>query len=197
MKRNLLLTLFTSLFIILTACSSGDGLQIETTMSSNVGSFEAITHEEEAFTEDDFLGSWSVVSFIFTNCTTTCPPMTNNMSSLQDKLVDEGIENVELVTFSVDPDYDTPDVLEEYGEMFGADFSNWTFLTGYDFDVVKELSIKSFKVMLQSPMPGDDQVAHSVMFFLVTPDGEIVKRYNGDKAAEMDDIVDDLKVVTK
>ena len=121
--------------------------------------------------------------------------MTSNMASLQEKITDENLENVQLVSFSVDPDYDSPEVLKEYAEQYDADLSTWSFLTGYDFDTIKELSIKSFRNLVQEPEPGSDQVMHGTRFFLVDPDGKIIKNYDGVKADEMDSIVEDLKVL--
>src|SRR5690625_7542927 len=96
----------------------------------------------ESLSLEDLNGSWWVADFVFTNCTTVCLPMSTNMSALQDKLAEENID-VQLVSFSVDPDYDQPEVLREYAEDYEADLSNWTFLTGYDFQTIRELSIKS------------------------------------------------------
>ncbi len=81
---------------------------------------------------DNLKGKWWIADFIFTNWTTVCLPMTNNKSILQRKLKDNNLD-VQLVSFSVDPDFDSPEVLKEYAEQYGVDFSNWSFLTGYDF----------------------------------------------------------------
>src|SRR5690625_1886155 len=119
--------------------------------------------------------------------------MTSNMVNLQQELEEENIDNVELVSFSVDPDNDTPEVLTEYAEEHGADLSNWTFLTGYDFETIKDLSVGSFKSLVAPPPEGDDQVTHGTGFFLVNPDGEVIKNYDGKEVDEMDQIVEDLK----
>src|SRR5690625_3161174 len=119
--------------------------------------------------------------------------MTSNMVNLQQELEEENIDNVELVSFSVEPDRDTPEVLREYAEEYGADLSNWTFLTGYDFETIKDFSINSFKNLVAPPEEGDDQVTHGTAFFLVNPDGEVVNHYSGTKSDQMDQLVEDLK----
>lgn len=181
-----------SLLIILSACS--DKLPIETDMSEDVKDFTFTTQHEEKLSLEDLKGTWWISNFIFTNCTSVCLPMSSNMSTLQDKLQEENIE-VELVSFSVDPDHDTPDVLQKYGEEYEADFANWTFLTGYDFQTIKEFSIKSFRAPLKEPETGSDQVMHDTRFFLITPEGEIVKGYDGVKTDSIDDILQDLKLL--
>ncbi|MBO1001583.1 SCO family protein [Pseudogracilibacillus auburnensis] len=189
MKKLIQCTMIFTL-LILAACG---GNKVETTMSEEVMDFEATTQAGDTLTRDDLKGEYWVADFIFTNCTTVCLPMTRNMKILQDKMQEAGIENVQLVSFSVDPDRDTPEVLTEYANEYGADLENWTFLTGYDFDSIKELSIKSFKSLVAEPPEGDDQVMHGTSFFLVNPEGEVIKNYTGIEMDAMDEIVSDLK----
>lgn len=178
---------------VLTLGACGGGNNVETTMSEPVADFEATTQDGDTLTRDDLKGKWWVADFVFTNCTTVCPPMTRNMKSLQDQLKEANVENFHLVSFSVDPDYDTPDVLKEYANEHGADLSTWTFLTGYEFEMIQELAQESFKVLVQPPPEGDDQVSHGTQFLLVNPDGEVVKHYSGTEADQMEQIADDLK----
>lgn len=182
-------TLALVLLMTLAACSS---YPIETNMSEEVNDFEFTTESNETFSLDDLDGTYWIADFVFTNCTTVCLPMTSNMSYLQDLINEEGLD-VRLVSFSVDPDYDTPEVLTDYAEEYDADLDNWTFLTGYDFQTIKELSIKSFKSMLQEPPEGTDQVTHGTSFYLVDPDGNVIKSYNGVQRDSMDEIFEDLK----
>lgn len=174
----------------LAACS--EKLPIETNMSESVDEFSYTNQDEENVALDDLSGDWWIADFVFTNCTTVCLPMTSNMSKLQDDLKEEDI-SIDFVSFSVDPDYDQPDVLKEYGEEYDANFDNWNFLTGYEFDDIKKISIKSFRAPLKEPEYGSDQVTHDTRFFLVNPDGKVVKGYDGIKMESMDDIVEDMK----
>lgn len=195
MKGSRLMRYFKSIMLILVvfflaAC----GEDIETNMSENVADFDFTTQDKGNLSLDDLEGEWWVADFIFTNCTTVCLPMTSNMSVLQDKMKEEELD-AQLVSFSVDPDYDTPEVLQEYADEYDADLDNWTFLTGYDFQTIKELSIKSFRSMLAEAQPGDDQVTHGVSFFLVNPEGKVIKKYDGRDQKEMDNIIEDLKIV--
>jgi len=181
------------LLLALSACGGGEN--IETTMSEEVPDFEFTTQDNDTMTTDDLKGTYWVADFVFTNCTTVCLPMTSNMAYLQSLINEEGLDT-QLVSFSVDPDYDSPEVLTEYAEDNGADLDNWTFLTGYDFQTIKELSIKTFKNMVQEPPEGSDQVTHGTSFFLVNPEGEVIKNYNGVQKNNMEDIFEDLKEVS-
>lgn len=189
--RNLFLLIAMSMISLLLLQGCQQKLPIETNMSEKVADFEFINQNNELVRLDDLKGQWWIADFIFTNCTTVCLPMTSNMSQLQDLIAEENLQ-VQLISFSVDPDYDTPDVLKEYGEAYEADFTNWSFLTGYDFKTIKELSIKSFRALLKEPEPGSDQVTHDTRFFLVDPNGKIVKSYSGVQNENIHLILEDL-----
>jgi len=190
MKKYMHMLLFALMTIVLTACG---GEEVETNMDAPVADFEFTTQDGDTLSNDDLAGKWWIADFIFTNCETVCLPMTSNMAKLQTKLAEEDLDDVQLVSFSVEPDRDTPEVLTEYAEEYGADLSNWTFLTGYDFDTIKELSIHSFKNIVEAAPEGDDQITHGSYFFLVNPDGEVIKNYRGVETDEMDQIVKDVK----
>ncbi|MCA0970553.1 SCO family protein [Halobacillus litoralis] len=177
------------ILFVLTAC----GEEIETNMSETVESFSFTNQDKEQVSLEDLKGSWWVADTIFTNCETVCPPMTQNMSLLQDKVQEEGI-SVQFVSFSIDPKNDTPEQLKAFGDKFGADYSNWSFLTGYDFQTIKEFSIKSFRNLV-GEVPDSDQYMHGTSFFLINPEGKAIKSYSGTNRAELDKIVNDLKKV--
>src|SRR5699024_11696628 len=107
----------------------------------------------------------------FTNCTTVCIPMTSNMKILQDEMIEEDLTNIELISFTVDPDYDTPEVLSDYAKEYDANLDNWSFLPGYDFDDIKEISIKSSRSILQEHQPGDDKVTPGTRSFVIELEG--------------------------
>lgn len=184
-----------SLLLFLVACG-GEYKEIEPNMDEKIADFNFTTQDNEQLSLEDLKGKWWIADFIFTNCTTVCLPMTSNMANLQMKLKEENID-VQFVSFSVDPDYDSPEILKEYAELYNADLSNWSFLTGYDFQTIKELSIKSFRALVKAPDRNSDQVTHETKFMLVSPEGRLIKNYNGMIAAEMDLIVDDLKKIEK
>lgn|SRR5690625_742788 len=184
----ILLTLF------LVACNAG-GDKIESNMpeDSIVTDFEFTTQDEEKLGFTDLKGEWWIADFIFTNCTTVCIPMTTNMVTLQEMIAEEDLD-VQFISFSVDPTVDTPEILKNYAAGYGADLSNWNFLTGYDFDTIRELARGSFYADLMEE-PDSDQVTHSVRFYLVNPEGQVVKSYFGTDLEEIETLVNDLKKV--
>src|SRR5262245_18620386 len=78
----------------------------------------------------DFRGKVVAVTFIYTLCTDTCPVLTPMMSFVQDRLGKDFAEKIVFISITVDPDRDTPEVLNEYAKAFGANPAGWFFLTG-------------------------------------------------------------------
>lgn len=184
-----------SLIFLLVACSEEN---IETNMSEEIQDFEFKTQDNETFGLSDLKGKWWLADFMYTNCNLVCPTMTSNMVRVQLKLKEVNLANkIEIISFTVDPDYDKPEILKEYAKSYQADLSNWTFLTGYQFETIKELSIGSFKTMLQegSPENENDLIAHGTSFFLVNPQGELIKKYDGMGPEQIDEIISDLRKV--
>ncbi len=192
MRKWLLVLVGMSIVIVLFFIFRNDSLPIETNISETVADFSFTTQDHETLSNTDLEGSWWIADFVFTNCETVCLPMTYHMGQLQTHLTDEKLP-IQLVSFSVDPDYDSPEILKEYGRFEDADFSSWHFLTGYEFETIKELSIKSFRAFLKEPEHGSNQVTHDTRFFLIDPKGNIVKGYDGVDPASVDAILEDLR----
>lgn len=169
------------LTVILAAC---DNKKIESNMSSTVADFEFTDHNNETFASDQLEGEWWIAYFFYTNCRMVCPQTTANIVNVQATLSNEGI-TAPIVGFSVDPDFDTPAVLQEYATMYDANDENMSFLTGYEFDIIKDLSNNSFKTVLDGGGPEGHAYAHSTSFFLINPKGEIIKRYDGLSKSEL------------
>lgn len=177
------------LVIILSAC----GEKYEGDYSRAVNDFTFTNQDGKQVSKSDLEGKFWIVDFIFTNCTTVCPPMTSNMADLQKQLKEAGLEEeVQLVSFSVDPKNDTPETLKSYAKTRGGTFDNWHLLTGYDFETIKEFSIKSFKSAVEK-VADSNQVMHSTRFFIVTPEGNAIKGYDGREQANMEKIVQDIE----
>jgi protein SCO1/2 len=112
-----------------------------------------------------------VADFIFTTCSSICPVMTRHMAVLHDRYQDE--ERLRLVSISVNPEYDTPEVLAEFAERYQADPETWFFLTGPREDI-QDLAVHSFKIgSVEEP------VFHSGYFVLVDGNARIRAYYDG------------------
>ncbi len=158
--------------VILAACS-----EIPDKTNWELADFQYINQENEQVGLEDLKGEITVANMIFTNCTTVCSPMTANMARLQKMAAEENLD-VQFLSFSVDPEVDTPGVLKEFGENFQADFSTWDFLTGYSQKEIEEFGPANFKTIVAKPKNGGE-VVHGTSFYLIDQEGIIIKSYNG------------------
>ncbi len=136
----------------------------------------------------DLQGRVWVADFIFTNCAGTCPMMTGTMRKLQDALPEE----VRLVSFTVDPERDTTQVLAQYAKDHGAG-ERWFFLTG-DKDALSDLSIKGFKLALDVANGTEvEPITHSTRLVLIDRKGQIRGYYGGTEEEELERLSADVK----
>ena len=155
----------------------------------NIPQFEFTNSDGNTVTLDNLKGKVWVADFIFTTCTMACPMMTGNMNIVHKKFKKN--DNVRLVSISVYPEYDTPEVLKNYASQYDADTEKWLFLTGKE-DAVKDIIRDGFKI-------GDyeDIIFHSEKFALVDKKGIIRAYYNGMKSEDMKQLKKDIDVLLK
>lgn len=182
-----------SLILIVSLLLAGCGPKIKDPLNWEIEDFSFINQEGRDFGLTDLNGKVWIADFVFTNCVTVCLPMTKNMAELQQQLNEKDL-NVELVSFSVDPEIDTPEVLTKFANDYHADLSNWHFLTGYSQEYIEEFAFENFKTLVKKPEE-DDQVIHGTSFFLVNQNGTIIKEYSG-LEFPIEEIIEDVKILT-
>lgn len=148
---------------------------------STLPDFSLTSDKGTEVTKATLAGKVWIADFFFTSCSGPCPVMTRSMAEVAKKL--ELYPEVEFVSFSVDPETDTPEVLARYGEKFGANPARWHFLTG-TVEAIQQIAVKGF--MIGSV---DDPVIHSTKFCLVDQKGQIRGYYTGTEAAETDQLI--------
>ena len=134
-----------------------------------------------------------IASFIFTRCAEICPRMMRQETQLQGRLPKR--DDLKLVTFSVDPDWDTPPVLTAYAEGFGLDRTGWVFLTG-DKKQIFELAQKGFRLATQEAEPGAEMpILHSTKLVLVDRRGAIRGYYDSVDDTALESLVRDVRML--
>lgn len=180
------------LLVLLSACS---GSSFKAEHNYTIEPFEYTNQHDKQVSLEDLKGTVWLSQFVFTKCTSACPPMMVNMIKVQDKLIEKGVEDYKIVSFSVDPKVDTPEVLQTYLDMYSIpDESKWEMLTGYDQKDIVDLAAKSFKTMVIDD-PTGDQVTHGTSFSLVDQEGKVVKIYKGYSDVPYDEIASDMKAL--
>lgn len=140
--------------------------------------FDLMDQHGRAVSLDDFEGTPWIADFVFTRCTVSCPLLSQRLSELDGELPADGAR---LVSFSIDPTYDTPQVLARYAERFDAS-PRWSFLTG-DKETIYRLVRNGFKLGIDpTPPPGSasskEPIVHSTRLVLVDAEGRIRGYYD-------------------
>ena len=141
-----------------------------------VPNFQFNDQTDVPFGSENLKGKIWVANFIFTRCKGPCPLISTRMADLNSKL-NKIRDGVELVSFTVDPEYDTPAVLANYGELLGANPANWKFLTG-PATAINDFVVKGLLQPLSKEPDGTP--AHSQRFVLVDGEGWIRGFQNGE-----------------
>ena len=172
------------------------GTDVPDTLYHSVPDFSFTNQFGENTTMEDFEGDIMVVDFFFTTCPTICPIMTKQMARLQWMLEDAAYDDVSFLSHTVNPNNDTPEILQAYGQEEGADFEKWTFVTG-DQEEIFEQGFQGYLLSTQEDSGAPGGFLHSSMFVLVDRDRHIRGFYDGTSSKEVDDLVTDIKMLKK
>ena len=157
-------------------------------VSASVPDFSLTNQQGQPLSLSDLHGKIWVADFIFTHCPTICPVMTQEMANLQSEF---DTEPIYFVSFTVDPERDTPEALSRYAVQYGADGKRWHFLTG-EKDQIYQLANEGFKLAAAQHGGG---FPHSTKFALVTPDGNIHGYYDSRSKPAMIRLRNDVKTL--
>jgi protein SCO1/2 len=130
-----------------------------------------------------------VVNFFFSRCPSICPAINGRLAEIFNSVSDESKEKVLFVSITVDPDYDTPEVLNGYAKEYRGAANNWEFLTGSQ-SIVQDLLDNGFK--LASGMLPDD---HNTRVVLIDSQGFIRGFYQGMENEQLNNLSKDLKLL--
>lgn len=153
----------------------------------------------KSFGSTELKGKYYIANFMFTSCPTTCPALMEKMDSVQKRIRGLG-DKAQIVTFTVDPETDTPDVLYKFARKRNTNPYIWNFLTGKESDLQK-IVVDGFKVPMGSKSPiekvvGDQKVTlmdivHTEKVVLVDTKGQVRGYYSTDKVG-LDKLMIDL-----
>ena len=187
------------LVAVLTLSCGGAELAKPLPILGEAPSFRLTERARKTVSAADLRGSPWVANFIFTRCVGPCPVLSLHMQRLQNASAE--FAALRLVSFSVDPLTDTPEVLSEYADSFGADPRRWLFLTG-ERDELYTLIQDGFKLAVVDQRDEDhsmhdaapeDVITHSTRFVLVDAGGKIRGYYNGVEPDVVDTLMMDLR----
>jgi protein SCO1/2 len=178
-----------ALVIALAALTAACVKPKELPVLGDIPQFQLTAQTGQPFDSKVLDGHVWVADFIYTTCPGPCPMMTTRMRQLQNSTAE--IPDVLMVSFTVDPEHDTPQALTEYGAHFKVDPSRWSFLTG-EKDKLNALGVQAFK--LNSV---DGSLTHSTRFVLVDRKRQIRGFYASDEDGFMPQLLHDVRQLEK
>ena len=186
------------LFLINRSGSGGSGAPRTAPLPvlRTISSMDLVDQEGEPVNLQTFRGQPWFANIIFTRCPGPCARMTQKMRQLQEALPAEASE-VQLVSLTTDPDFDTPEVLSQYARKFQVDTRSWKFLTGTKEEIVRVSTQEWLLVMLEkgeaereSP---NDIFLHSTLTVLMDGLGRIRGTYEILEEGQLEEALADLQ----
>ena len=139
---------------------------------------------------DEFKGRIIIANFIFTSCPTICPTLTRNMKRLQDAFRKTDTL-VRFISFTVDPERDTPERLKAFGDRHRIDHDTWWMLTGPKREIY-DIGLNEFKANIAQAASADTNFIHTDKFFLLDKDRVVRGWYPGLDSARLDEVIRDV-----
>ena len=166
--------------------------------------FQLTNQRGELLSSASLNGQIYVVEFFFTTCPSICPIMTQNLLKVQSAFADE--PGLSLISITINPTFDTPEVLSDYAQKYGITHPNWHLLTG-EQDKIYAIANKGFNLYVGPGAAIDGGFEHSGFFALVDDQGMIRSRYDqygnpiiyydGLEAQQVSKLINDISVLLK
>ena len=157
-----------------------------------INDFSLTNQNKENITHFDYDDHIYVADFFFTTCPSICPIMTENMVYLQSLLND--LPDIKLLSFSVTPEIDTPEVLKAYAQQKGVNDRRWNLLTGNKKEIYN-LARRSYLVVQQDGNGDKHDMIHTENFVLIDKQRRIRGYYDGTQRNAMDQIRADIDIL--
>jgi protein SCO1/2 len=160
-----------------------------------VPEFSLIERSGKAITLANLRGMIWVADFIYTTCTDTCPLQTAEMGKLQEGWKDN--PGLKLVSFSVDPEKDTAEVLSRYADRYHADSQRWLFLTGAKEEITRLVQggFKLSAVPVVTAGSSESVIMHSPRFVLIDKQAQIRGYYDSRDQQALERLKKDVAIL--
>ncbi len=166
----------------------------ETKANHKIASFQLINQDGKTITDQDFNGKIYVADFFFTTCKSICPIMTTQMERVYETYKKN--PDVMFISHSVNPEFDTPEILKEYADNHHADALKWMFVTG-DKKQIYDLARTSYLVSATQGDGGSDDFVHTQNFALVDKDKRIRGYYDGTDSTDINRLLTEITMLLK
>jgi len=171
-----------------------DGKEVEQTIYPVIPDFSFINEDGEVVTEKDFKNKVYVADFFFVTCPTICPVMKKNMLTVYNEYKEN--PEVKILSHTIDPEHDTPEVLKKYATDLGVSGKMWQFVTG-DKEKIYDIGQKHYMVSALEDSSQAGGYIHSGAFVLIDKDRHIRGMYDGTTEEGTAKLIQDLAVLLK
>ena len=162
------------------------------TIHHSIRDFRFLNQDSNWVTEETFSDKVYVADFFFTSCPTICPIMAKNMLVVYESYKDN--PEVGIISHSIDPEYDTVEILRKYANGLQVDSKTWHFVTGKKEDIY-DLAIKSYLSVAVEDSTEPGGFLHSGYFLLVDKKRRVRGVYDGTSTTAMDTLVQDIGIL--
>jgi protein SCO1/2 len=165
---------------------------------STIPPFTLNERSGKVITNSDLAGKVWVADFVYTMCPGPCPMVTAEMAKIQQAVAND--PHVQLVTFTVDPQTDTPPVLAAYADKFHADANKWWFLTGPEkplYDLIEKGFLQAVEDNRRSQQDGQFTVTHSTNFALIDTNGIMRGSYKSQDPDDCQQMLSDIAALER
>lgn len=169
-----------------------DGKEVIDTLYHTIPKFKFINQYGDTISNGTFDRKIYVADFIFTNCDSQCPMMTQNMGVVQDAF--RSNPDVSILSHTIDPDRDSLPRLKEFSNTYGAIPGKWHFVTGEEQEIYK-IAAEGYYAKKPEKSSDPNSMAHEQKFILVDKEGHIRGFYNGMDLKEVDRLVDEIRLL--
>ena len=178
-----------AVLLVITYLTKESNSNSELPVLGTIPEFYFTDSRDKKISRADLNGKVWVADFIFTTCTMACPVLTGNMNLVHKEF--QNNDDVRIVSISVYPEYDTPEVLKKYASQYDANTNRWHFLTGPEENVQNVIK-NGFKM-------GDyeDIIFHSEKFALVDQKNRLRGYYNGMQPDDVTRLKKDMEKLLK
>jgi protein SCO1 len=159
-----------------------------------IAPFQFVDQDSATITNETFRNKIYVADFFFTTCRTICPIMKTQM--LRVYKATENMEDVLLLSHSIDPEYDTVELLHDYAARLGVVSSRWHFVTGIQDSIYKLAQTSYFATAMEDKSEPDGFI-HSGAFLLIDKQQRIRGKYDGTKEDDVNRLLADIARLRK
>jgi protein SCO1/2 len=170
---------------------SGSGVD---TIYKSIGDFSFIDQKGNKVTQDNFKDKIYVADYFFCTCQSICPIMSVQMERVADHFKDD--QDIRFISHTVNPEYDSVNVLADYAAAHHARYGQWYLVTGNKKELY-DLARESYLLDASEGDGGEEDFIHTQNFALIDKERHIRGYYDGTNPKEIDQLINDIKLLKK